>query len=446
MNPLRHIFSWVFLALISCCWSQNFSAQTQTLSSRLTTDLVIELALSSPVFHNEATARLNLASGKLESARRWWMPSTTLGATRFVHSGNALNANGEMFTEVDARSAELGFALSFNADASRGLSGVKSEKLSYQATIQEVKSDRDAFVLSCVNTFISAVAAKRDYDFHKQALEELLSFEIQYQALADLGLRPQSDALSARTERLQLESLLLTLKANIALVTSELKGALGMSISPEIDSVWPDPKAMPSLELIEHFNSDVIANSFDEMKLPARRALSYRVDQAKANMRGVFEEVWAPELRFNPMYTSFGTEFLSTSLAPTNEWVTSLVFSFPIENLLPGGKRKQTAALVDYSEARLSEWDLMHSAYVEGLVERISLMSEALESSEQAVSSADLSLSDVVLRMTHGIVDPVELLSVQRARLNAHSRAISLKEQLLKLEFELISETNPQWN
>ena len=446
MNPLRHIFSWVFLALISCCWDQDFSAQTQTLSSRLTTDLVIELALSSPVFHNEATARLNLASGKLESARRWWMPSTTLGATRFVHSGNALNANGEMFTEVDARSAELGFALSFNADASRGLSGVKSEKLSYQATIQEVKSDRDAFVLSCVNTFISAVAAKRDYDFHKQALEELLSFEIQYQALADLGLRPQSDALSARTERLQLESLLLTLKANIALVTSELKGALGMSISPEIDSDWPDPKAMPSLELIEHFNSDVIANSFDDMKLPARRALSYRVDQAKANMRGVFEEVWAPELRFNPMYTSFGTEFLSTSLAPTNEWVTSLVFSFPIENLLPGGKRKQTAALVDYSEARLSEWDLKHSAYVEGLVERISLMSKALESSEQAVSSADLSLSDVVLRMTHGIVDPVELLSVQRARLNAHSRAISLKEQLLKLEFELISETNPQWN
>lgn len=446
MNPLRHKFSWVFLAMISCCWNQDFSAQTQTISSTLTTDLVIELALSSPVFHNEATARLNLASGKLESARRWWMPSTKLGATRFIHSGNALNANGEMFTEVDARSAELGFALSFNADASRGLSGVKSEKLSYQATIQEVKSDRDAFVLSCVNTFISAVAAKRDYDFHKQALEELLSFEIQYQALADLGLRPQSDALLARTERLQLEILLLTLKANIALVTAELKGALGMSISPEIDSVWPDPKAMPSLELIEHFNSDVIANSFDDMKLPARRALSYRVDQAKANMKGVFEEVWAPELRFNPMYTSFGTEFLSTSLAPTNEWVTSLVFSFPIENLLPGGKRKQTAALVDYSEARLSEWDLMHSAYVEGLVERISLMSEALESSEQALSSADLSLSDVVLRMTYGIVDPVELLSVQRARLNAHSRAISLKEQLLKLEFELISETNPQWN
>jgi outer membrane protein TolC len=163
-------------------------------------------------------------------------------------------------------------------------------------------------------------------------------------------------------------------------------------------------------------------------------------------MRGVLEEVWAPELRLNPMYSSFGTEFNSASLAPTNEWVTSLVFSFPIENLLPGGKRKQTSALVDYSEARLSEWDLRHSAYVDGLVERIQLISEALESSEQAVSSADLSLSDVVLRMAHGIVDPVELLSVQRARLNAHSRAISLKEQLLKLEFELISETNPKWN
>jgi len=431
MNLIKHTFSWVFLAIISCCFSRGFSAQTQTPSSSLTPELVLELALSSPVFHNEATARLNLASGKLESARRWWMPSTTFGATSFVHSGNALNANGEMFTEVDSRSAELGFALSFNADASRGLSGVKSEKLSYQATVQEVKSDRDAFVLSCMNTFISAVAAKRDFDFHKQALEELLSFEIQYQALADLGLRPQSDALSARTERLQLESLLLTLQANIALVTAELRGALGMSMNPEIESVWP----IPDLKI------ELIATN-----LPARQALIYRVDEAKANMRGVLEEVWAPELRLNPMYSSFGTEFNSASLAPTNEWVTSLVFSFPIENLLPGGKRKQTSALVDYSEARLSEWDLRHSAYVDGLVERIQLIREALESSEQAVSSADLSLSDVVLRMAHGIVDPVELLSVQRARLNAHSRAISLKEQLLKLEFELISETNPKWN
>ena len=431
MNLIKHTFSWVFLAIISCCFSRGFSAQSQTPSSSLTPELVLELALSSPVFHNEATARLNLASGKLESARRWWMPSTTFGATSFVHSGNALNANGEMFTEVDSRSAELGFALSFNADASRGLSGVKSEKLSYQATVQEVKSDRDAFVLSCMNTFISAVAAKRDFDFHKQALEELLSFEIQYQALADLGLRPQSDALSARTERLQLESLLLTLQANIALVTAELRGALGMSMNPEIESVWP----IPDLKI------ELIATN-----LPARQALIYRVDEAKANMRGVLEEVWAPELRLNPMYSSFGTEFNSASLAPTNEWVTSLVFSFPIENLLPGGKRKQTSALVDYSEARLSEWDLRHSAYVDGLVERIQLIREALESSEQAVSSADLSLSDVVLRMAHGIVDPVELLSVQRARLNAHSRAISLKEQLLKLEFELISETNPKWN
>ena len=429
MNHLKHTFSWVFLALISCCLSRGFSAQTKTLS--LTPELVLELALSSPVFHNEATARLNLASGKLESSRRWWMPSTTLGATNFVHSGNALNSNGVMFTEVDARSAELGFALSFNADASRGLSGVKSEKLSYQATVQEVKSDRDAFVLSCMNTFISAVAAKRDLDFHKQALEELLTFEIQYQALADLGLRPQSDALSARTERLQLESLLFTLQANISLVTAELQGALGMSMSPEIENIWPIPDL--TIELIA-------------TNLPARQALIYRVDQAKVNMRGVLEEVWAPELRINPMYSSFGTELNSASLAPTNEWVTSLVFSFPIENLLPGGIRKQTSALVDYSEARLSEWDLRHSAYVDGLVERIQLMSDALESSEQAVSSADLSLSDVVLRMAHGIVDPVELLSVQRARLSAHSRAISLKEQLLKLQFELISETNPRWN
>ena len=146
------------------------------------------------------------------------------------------------------------------------------------------------------------------------------------------------------------------------------------------------------------------------------------------------------------MYGSFGSDFNSASLAPTNEWVTSLVFSFPIENLLPGGKRGQASALVDYSEARLAEWDLRHSAYVDGLIERVKLISQALRTSLTAVESSDLALSDVMLRMKHGIVDPVELLSVQRARLRAHSTAISLKEQLLKLQFKLISETNPRWN
>lgn len=439
MNSLRHIFLGAFFAIIFYGFNGDFSAQTQsqTSSSILTPDLVLELALSSPVFLNESTARLNLANGELESARRWWMPSTTLGTSYFVHSGNALNANGEIFTEVDARSAEIGFALSFNADASRGLSGLKSEKLAYKATIEEVKSDRDAFVISCMNTYISAVAATRDYDFHKQVLEELLSFELQYQALADLGLRPQSDVFSAKTERLQLESQLLILKSSIAHATAELKGALGMSLQPEIESLWPNPDELNML----HLQDETL-----ETNLPARQALIYRVEQAKADMRGVMEEVWAPELRFNPMYGSFGSDFNSASLAPTNEWVTSLVFSFPIENLLPGGKRSQASALVDYSEARLAEWDLRHSTYVDGLIERIKLISQALRTSLTAVESSDLALSDVMLRMEHGIVDPVELLSVQSARLRAHSTAISLKEQLLKLQFKLISETNPRWN
>lgn len=437
MSDLKHTITRTCISVQLCFLCSLFSAQDTSKSTFLTTDMVIELSLSSPVFLNESTARLNYASGQLESARRWWLPSTTIGATRFLHFGNALNSNGDMFTDVDARSTEMGFALSFNADASRGMSGVASEKHSYKATVEEVKADRDAFVLSCMTTYISAVAAKRDAEIHEKTVKELLSYEMQYQELADLGLRPQSDALSARTERLYLESFLLSLQANISLATSALQGALALSSVPRIESDWPiSPMVNPS-------NATTISNAIN---LPARKALLHRVDEAKSNMRGVFEEVWAPELRFNPMYSSLGTEFTSASLAPTSEWVTSIVFAFPFENLLPGGRRKQTKAMVEFSQAKLSEWDLRHSAYVEGLVMRIDLLTEALATSQNSTDASDFALADVSLRMSHGIVDPIELLSVQRARLYAYSRTISLQEQLLKLEFELITESHPQWN
>ena len=121
------------------------------------------------------------------------------------------------------------------------------------------------------------------------------------------------------------------------------------------------------------------------------------------------------------------------------------MFSFPLENIIPGGKRKQADAKVDIANAKLAEWDLRHSAYVDGLLVRIMTIEKSLEAAIASADAADMAMSDVLLRSSHGIVDPVVLLQIHSRRLQAHSYSISLKEVLLKLQFELISETNPRW-
>ena len=166
----------ISLSTFEIVLSQNAS---QSLSStiELTPEYVLELALSSPVFLNEASAKLEKAQGELESARRWWLPSTTLGARSFSHSGNALNSNGFIFTEVDSRSAELGMGFRFNSDNGAGITGIKTSKYALQAAVQELKAERDLFVLACINSYISAIAANKDREFHLTAVEELREFE-----------------------------------------------------------------------------------------------------------------------------------------------------------------------------------------------------------------------------------------------------------------------------
>jgi len=422
-------------------FGQNSSPQISPSTTVLTPEYVLELALSSPVFLNESTARLKLAEGELESARRWWMPVTTFGATRFAHNGNALNANGDIFSDVEARSAELGIGLYFNADAGRGFTGVETARISQKATIQQVKAERDAFVLSCMNLFISAVSATKEHSDFLTASNELSEIEKQFETLAGLGLRPYSDALMIQAERLYLESQTLLFQSTLERVLAELQGALGLPGTIGIQTVWP------SIE--ETLGVSVATNSLSGAFLlanpPARQAIHYRIEEAESEKNGLSREVWLPELRFSPMLSGFGSDFASTSLASTTEWVGSAVFSFPLENIMPGGQRKQADAKIDLANAKLAEWDLRHSAYVDGLILRISTIEKSLDAAISSSHAADSAMSDVLLRSSHGIVDPVELLQIHSRRLQAHSYSISLKEMLLKLQFELISETNPSW-
>ncbi len=422
-------------------FAQNISPQTSPSNAVLTPDYVLELALSSPVFLNESTARLKLAEGELESARRWWMPVTTFGATRFSHTGNALNANGEIFSDVDARSAELGFGLYFNADAGRGFTGVETARISQKATIQQVKAERDAFVLSCMNLFISAVSATKEHSDFLTASNELSEIEKQFETLAGLGLRPYSDAKMIQAERLYLESQTLLFQSTLERVLAELRGALGLPGTVGIQTVWPSLEETLGVSV----ETNSLSGAFLLANPPARQAIHYRMEEAESEKNGLSREIWMPELRFSPMLSGFGSDFASTSLASTTEWVASAVFSFPLENILPGGQRKQADAKVDLANAKLAEWDLRHSAYVDGLTLRISTIQKSLEAAISSSLAADSAMSDVLLRSSHGIVDPAELLQIHSRRLQAHSYSISLKEMLLKLQFELISETNPSW-
>ena len=416
---LKYITSLIAIAILIA----PLNAQT------LKSSEVLELALSSPVYMEKSTAKLSIALGELEEARKWWLPSTAFGAQTFNRNGNAMNAEGEILTGVEQHTTNLAWDLRFNADAGLGLTAVKSANHSYEATLQEVKSGRDQFVLKCMEACISIVAAKRDLDYHLSTTNELIVFEEEYLNLFELGLRPQSDALVAKSERLQLESQCNNIHSSIALMEAELRYALGLSKSPNVEKVWPE------------INSSLSSEYYGV--LPARSALEERREVAVQNAKGINRDIWMPELRFSPTLSGFGGEF--SSISPTTQWIAALAWTFPISNLGEGGQRRILESSVDLAYAEENNWDLLHYSRIDGLKKQINYLASSLFFATEAVTVSDLAMSQINERQDLGLVDPVELVQILRLRLDAHSNAISIKEALLISEFRLQLELGATW-
>ena len=426
MRTYIHSIAFVALMLGVGATTHTTRAQDQSLNSVN----VIELALSSPIFMDEAAAVLNLALGELESARRWWVPSAAIGSNTFYRNGSALNSNGDLIEGMTANSSSLAFEFRFDADAGSGLIGVKTAEFALDGTKYEVIAARNEFVLLCMNSYISIISAQRDYSFHLSIIEELRGIEEEYQNLSEIGLRPKSNVLMARTERLQMESYCFELRAAIDMLVSELQGALGLATSPELNNDWPE--------------IHTALTSGDNTALPQRKALELRTSQAESDAKAISRGIILPELRFSPVMSGFGDSF--STLSPTNEWVASVVWSFSISDLMSGGEKRKANAVVDIAMARESAWELRHASYLSGLSNQINSLELALNSATEAADVADVALSEIVSRQNLGLVEPFELVQIERQRLAAHSHAISIKESLLKAEFRYALESGSVWS
>ena len=421
-TPFIQIMSMV---LCLCSFFINTKAKAQVLTSAD----VLELAMSSPIFMDESAAVLDLALGELESARRWWIPSAAIGANSFYRKGSALNSNGDLFEEITANSASLAFEFRFDADVGSGIIGVKTAEYGLEAARYEARAARDQFVLACMNSYISIISAQRDYRVHLSIIDELRGIEDEFQNLSEIGLRPQSDVLMARTERLQMESHCFELKAAIDMLISELQGVLGLGTSPEFKDVWPTVATL--------------VTQGDKSHLPQRSALQSRTSQAESNAKAITRDILFPELRFSPVMSGFGDSF--STLSPTNEWVASIAWSFSISDLMSDGDKRKANAFVDIAVAKESAWKLRHFSYLTGLGNQIGSLQQALSSATEAVNVSDEALSEIVSRQSLGLVEPFELIQIERQRLSAHSHAIAIKESLLKAEFRYSIELGSVW-
>lgn len=395
----------------------------------LTAQALIELALKAPAHEMRNQARLLEAQSSLESARRWWIPSAVIGAQSFSRQGSSMNVAGEILPDIVARNSQWMGELRIGGDVAQFWTAQESAGFHQAAVTWEVVTERDERILACMAAYVAAIASAQDEQLHAASVEAWKQYEQELNWLVESGLRPRSEALSAASERLHLESQVLQLRATREAVLTELWSVLGVQETMPLSEEWPVWTAL--------FSKDATSVWPEQSALVARR------DQAESAQKGLTREIWLPELRFSPMLNGFGADF--SSLAPTTQWVGALMWSIPLGRLLPGGDKGQAAAQVAYRQADALAWDQEHTAQLSGLEKRVNLLKQALIQQIEAASQADKARAQSLNRESQGLVTPFERIQLERQHLRARSSVYSLQSDLLLLEMMLALESGAQW-
>lgn len=407
----------------------DVQAQSPKMTEKvLTAQALIELASQAPAHEMRNQARLLEAQSTLESARRWWIPSAVVGGQSFSREGSSMNVAGEILSDVVARNSQWMAELRLGGDVAQSWTAQESAGYHQEAVTWEVATERDERILACMAAYAAAIASTQDEALHKVSVEAWKQYEQELNWLVESGLRSRSEVLSAASERLHLESQVLQLRAAREAMLTALWSVLGVQKALPLSEEWP-----------------VLPDLFKDATAvwPEQSALDARIHQAESAQNGLTRELWLPELRFSPMLNGFGADF--SSLAPTTQWVGALMWSIPLDRLLPGGDKGQAAAQVAFRQADALAWDQEHTAQLSGLETRVNLLKQALIQQIEAASQADEARAQSLDRESQGLVTPFERIQLERQHLRAHSSVYSLQSDLLLLEMTRALELGAQW-
>lgn len=396
----------------------------------LTAQVLIELASKAPAHEMRNQARLLEAQSALESARRWWIPSAVVGAQSFSRQGSSMNVAGDILSDVVARNSQWMGELRIGGDLAQSWTAKESAGYHQEAVGWEVEAERDQRILACITAYLAAITSAQDEALHTASAEAWKQYEQELNWLVESGLRRRSDALSAASERLHLESQALQLRSTREALLAELWAVLGVEESLPLSVDWPN--------WTELFTENSIA------LWPEQSALSARLAQAESAQKGVTRELWLPELRFSPMLNGFGADF--SSLAPTTQWVGAMMWSVPLDRLLSGGDKGQAAAEVAFRQADVLAWKQEHAAQAGSLDRRVKLLNDALIQQKEAVIQADEALAQTLNRESQGLITPFERIQLERQKLRAHSMLNSIQSELLLVEIKYAMESGARWS
>jgi outer membrane protein len=317
-------------------------------------------------------------------------------------------------------------------------------KRSYEISEKELESITSNVLLSVESRYWLLVAAKKNLDLERTALELALDLQRRNEIQVEVGVLPPVSVTQAKSEVAAREVNVIVAENSLQAASDNLKNVLAMELSRNIETTDEPTTAVykfnetQSLEvayeerpemdqvLLDIENRETLKKYYSNQKLP-RFAVEGTVDLqglggAENPDRLSFGEVPEP---IPPQFLGGGQAFSQLFGADFPTWQILGVFSFPLFNRTARGEYVKATAELDRSHITLSKTKDDIALEVRSAIREIENSLRAIEAARVSIELAEEVVNNEQERLNVGIGTTREVLEAQRDLIDAGTREIT---------------------
>ena len=355
----------------------------------------------------EYKERQELALADLSKAREWWLPDLYAGTSIHQLWGNAMNSDGNFYTDVNRQSFWGGAGLNATWNFGDGIFKVNAAELKAEASVYQTQAEQNKALLDAIQTYYDFLASQFYYRAYEQLAVQADTIADQIAIQVEAGMRFESELLLAQSNFNHLKVEMLNARTEYNNKSATLVKLL--NLNPTIRLVGTDTILAP-LDLVKIRDLQV---SFDSTYIlrPELKGLERMLQSLNAEKKTTTTGLLLPELRVSAYGSYFGDIF--SPLDPTSEINAALIWKIPVGRLGFRGTLKQYNSRIAIQEIQIEQVRAQINEEVISAREQIRAAKEQIEVALEGNQFAEKALQQSIQRQQMGTVRPFEILQAQ---------------------------------
>lgn len=414
MKTYANKYILLFLIMV-CLFNNQLNAQDKTQPINLET--VLQLGGANNLTIQEYKQRQELALADLAKAKEWWLPDLYAGTSIHQLWGNAMNSDGNIFTDVDRNNLWVGIGLNATWDFGDGIFKANAANLKSQAAEYQTEAERNKALLNIIQTYYDFLAAQLYYKAYQQLTKQSDTVAKQIAVQVDAGLRYESELLLAKSNTAHLNVEMLKSRVEYNNKSAALIKLL--NLDPTFKLIATDTVLAP-LELI---SIDKAYDSIDSVyqNRPEIKGMELSLHALNKEKKTITTGLFLPEIRIGTYSSYFGDvispinvrEPNGNSFAPTSAINAALVWKIPIGRLTYNGGVKQYNAQISLRENQLAQTQAQVNMEIISTQQEVTIANEQMKIAKEGNQLAEKALQQSIQRQQLGTVRPFEILQAQ---------------------------------